>query len=287
MHACLREAASLPFVRDEDAAWIGDATPVRVANPPSAEAPVLRTSLLPSLLDAAARNLRRGARSTTLFEVGHVFAIGEPVDERERLAFVLAGQVGEGLHAEDRPYDVLDAKGIVEAVLGGVGVGWRLEASPDRPLHPTRSAVVVVGDRPAGVVGELHPSEAARLDLAGRVAIAELDVASLGIAAAAIPTYRDVPRFPPVRRDLAFVLPDDVPAGAALEQLEAAGGELLDRAVLFDVFAGGGVPEGRRSLAFSVEFRAADRTLTDAEIEPTVTAIVARLRDAFGAELRA
>jgi phenylalanyl-tRNA synthetase beta chain len=285
VRAGLREAASLPFAADADARWIGDARPVPVANPPSAEAPFLRTSLLPSLLDAAARNLRRGARSVALFEVGHVFRLGDPVDEREHAAFVLAGTVGEGWHAEDRPYDVLDAKGIVEALIGDAA--WRLEPGGDRPLHPGRSAVVIVGDRAVGVLGELHPAEAARLDLAGRVAIAELDVVGLAIGSAADPTYRDTPRFPPVRRDLAFVIREDVPAGAVQDELEAAAGELLDRAVLFDVFAGGGLPEGHRSLAFSLEFRAPDRTLTDEEIEPVVRAIVGRVRQAFGGELRA
>jgi phenylalanyl-tRNA synthetase beta chain len=97
----------------------------------------------------------------------------------------------------------------------------------------------------------------------------------------------EVPRFPPVRRDLAFVVADDVPAGAAHAALEAAAGELLDRAVLFDVFRGGAVPEGRKSLAFALEFRAPDRTLTDEEVEPVIAAIVDRLRADLGAELRA
>lgn len=286
LRAGLREAASLPFVREEDATWLGE-DPVRVANPPSAEAPFLRTSLMPSLLAAASRNLRRGARSVALFEVGHVFRLGDPVDEREHVAIVLAGQVGEGLHARDRPYDVLDAKGAVEVVLDGVGVAWRLEPDADRPLHPARSGSVVVGQAAAGLLGELHPAEADRFDLAGRVAVAELDVAALGIAWPLIPTFRDVPRFPPVRRDLAFVVRDDVPAGAVQAELEATAGDLLDRCVLFDVFAGGGLPAGHRSLAFSLEFRAAERTLTDEEIEPAVRAIVERLREAFGADLRA
>ncbi|HEX6400971.1 MAG TPA: phenylalanine--tRNA ligase subunit beta, partial [Actinomycetota bacterium] len=199
----------------------------------------------------------------------------------------LAGQVGEGLHAEDRPYDVLDAKGVVEAVLDGVGVTWRLDPGADRPLHPSRSGNVMIASAAAGVVGELHPAEADRFDLAGRVAVAELDVPALGIAWPLVPAFRDVPRFPPVRRDLAFVVRDDVPAGAVQAELEAAAGDLLDRCVLFDVFTGGGVPAGHRSLAFSLEFRATDRTLTDEAIEPAVRAIVERLRAAFDADLRA
>jgi phenylalanyl-tRNA synthetase beta chain len=286
VRAGLREASSLPFASEREARWRGEAEPVRVANPPAADAPFLRTSLLPSLLDAAARSLRRGARSVSLFEVGYVFRLGDPVDEREHLAFVLAGQVGEGLHAEDRSYDVLDAKGIVEAVLDGVGVSWRLEPGVDRPLHPAWSGTVFLGDRPVGVVGELHPAEGARRELPGRVGVAELAVEAMEIPASRIPGYRDVPRFPPVRRDLAFVIGEDVPAGVVRELVVAAGGELLDRAVLFDVFRGGSIPGGRRSLAFALEFRATDRTLTDEEVEPVVAAIVERVGSDLGGELR-
>jgi phenylalanyl-tRNA synthetase beta chain len=286
VRAGLREAASVTFASADHVELLGEGRPIRVANPPSAEEPFLRTSLLPRLLDAAARNLKVGAGSVALFEVGHVFGPGEPVDEREHLAVVLAGRVGEGLHAEDRPFDVLDAKGVVEAVLAGVGILWGLEPE-DRPaLHPGRSGAVVVDGRPVGRLGELHPAVAEHLDLTGRVAIAELDVTALDVAPSRTPTFRDVPRFPPVRRDLAFVVAEDVPAGAVLTELQSAGGELLDRAVLFDVFTGGGLPPGHRSLAYSLAFRAQDRTLTDEEVEPALAAIVERLAAAFGATLR-
>jgi len=287
VRAGLRDSASLTFASAADLELIPSGEPVRVANPPSADEPFLRTSLLPRLLEAASRNLQRGARSVALSEVGHVFRIGEPVDEREHLAIVLAGQVGEGLHAEDRPFDVFDAKGVVGLVLGGVGVAWDLEPGADRPFHPGRSGSVRVGDRSVGIVGELHPADATRLDLAGRVALAELDVTALGIAADRSVAFRDVPRFPPVRRDLAFVVPEEVPAGAVRKLIEdAAGGGLLDRCSLFDVFRGGAIPEGRKSLAFALEFRAADRTLTDNEVEPVVAAIVDQARSKLGAELR-
>jgi phenylalanyl-tRNA synthetase beta chain len=286
VRAGLREAASLTFASPADLSLMGHDRPVRVANPPSAEEPFLRTSLLPRLLDAAARNLRRGARSVALFEVGHVFRLGDPVDEREHVAIVLAGAAGQGPYAEDRPYDALDAKGAVASVLHGFGVGWTLEPGADAPFHPGRSGAVVAGGQRAGWLGELHPSVGERLDLPGRVAIAELDVPSLGVEPSRIPTFRDVPRFPPVRRDLAFVVPEDVPSADVHSALEAAAGELLDRAVLFDVFAGGGLPEGHRSLAFSLEFRAPDRTLTDDEVEPAIAAIAEALRSAFSARLR-
>jgi phenylalanyl-tRNA synthetase beta chain len=286
VRAGLREAVSLTFVSPADVELMGRDEPVRVANPPSAEQPFLRTSLIPSLLGAVRRNLDLGSRSVTLFEVGHVFRSSDPVDEREHVAFVLAGDVGEGLDAEDRGYDVLDVKGVVESLLGGLGLAWALDAPADRPFHPGRSANVIVRDRPAGAFGEIHPVAGTRLGLTGRLAVAELDVTVLAPDAGAGPRFREVPRFPPVRRDLAFVVAEDVPAGALQAVLEAAAGELLDRSSLFDVFRGGTIPEGRKSLAFALEFRAPDRTLTDEEIEPAVAAIVDRTRSEFGAELR-
>jgi phenylalanyl-tRNA synthetase beta chain len=282
----LREAVSLSFASEADIGLMRRDRPIRVANPPSAEDPYLRTSLLPQLLEAASRNLQRGARSVALFEVGHVFRLAEGVDEREHLAVVMAGQAGEGLHGDDRPWDALDAKGAIEGVLRGIGVTWTLEPGADRPFHPGRSGVLLVDGRRAGAVGELHPVEAARLDLPGRVALAEVDVPALRVEAGPIVAFHDVPRFPPVRRDLAFVVRDDIPAGDIQEALEQAAGSLLDRAILFDVFTGGGLPTGHRSLAFALEFRAEDRTLSDDEVEPLVGAIVEHLGSAFGAQLR-
>jgi len=287
VRAGLREAASLTFASAAEVELMRHTDPVRVANPPSAEEPFLRTSLLPRLLDAASRNQLRGEISIALFEIGHVFRLADPVDEREHLAILLAGRAGEGLHAEDRGWDALDAKGILDGVLGGLGVGWRIEPGADRPFHPGRAGSVLVGDVRVGVVGELHPAEADRLDLAGRVAVAELDVTALEAERVRTVAFRDVPRFPPLRRDLAFIVPDEANAGDVQRTLEAAAGSLLDRVVLFDLFTGGDVPAGHRSLAFALEFRAPDRTLTDEEVEPVVAAIVNRVRSELGGELRA
>ena len=99
-------------------------------------------------------------------------------------------------------------------------------------------------------------------------------------------TYAEVPRFPPVRRDLAFIVPEETPAGAVERALVEAGGGLVGSTMLFDVFAGGAIPEGKKSLAFSVDFRAADRTLTDEEAEQAVERMVARVRRDFSGELR-
>ena len=287
VRAGLREAASLTFASEADVALMGDGPAVRVGNPPSAEEPFLRTSLVPRLLEAAGRNRQRGIDPVALFEIGHVFRVGDPVDEREHVAVVLVGSGEVDLGAEDRPLDVLDAKGVVEGLLSGLGVDWELDPGAERPFHPGRSGSVLVDGRTVGVVGEIHPAIAAGRDLDDRVAVAELDVTALAIRVGEPVTFRDVPRFPPVRRDLAVVVAEEVPVGTVHATIRDAAGGLLGRSRLFDVFRGGSIPEGRKSLAFAIEFRAPDRTLTDQEIEPLIASIVERLAEEFGGELRA
>jgi phenylalanyl-tRNA synthetase beta chain len=281
----VREALSLSFATAGDLELMG-AEGVRIANPPSGD-PYLRTSLVPNLIRALARNVARGVRGAALFEVGRVFRSGEPVDEREAVAAALTGPLQPGVNAEPRQADFFDAKGAVEALMVGLGIrGWRLGDPAGRPLHPARSAWVLVGGDRAGVVGELHPRLAERFDLPPRVALFELDASVLERHASRTVAYREVPRFPPVRRDLAFVVDSSVPAGAVQEGISTAGGDLVGFVVLFDVFTGSPIPAGKKSLAFSVDFRVPDRTLTDREADRAVQRIAEALASRFGAELR-
>jgi phenylalanyl-tRNA synthetase beta chain len=284
----LREAVSLSFASASDLELMGHGDPISVANPPSADQPFLRTSLVPNLLRAIARNADRGVRGATVFEVGHVFRAGDPVEEREHVAAILAGPAGEGVHADDRSLDVLDAKGALEALLEGLEVDdWRLGEPATPPYHPGRSAGIVSGGLPVGTLGELHPRVTEAFGVSARVAVFEVDADALAPVAGGVPRFREVPRFPPIRRDLAFIVPRTTSAGAVSASLQDAGGDLLDRCVLFDVFEGGTLADDTKSLAFSLEFRAPDRTLTDDEAEAAVGRIVARLESDFGARLRA
>ncbi|MGH2679089.1 MAG: phenylalanine--tRNA ligase subunit beta [Actinomycetota bacterium] len=288
VRAGLREAKPLPFVSADDLALMGDRDAIPLANPLRAEEAWLRTRVLPGLLHTVAKNQRWGTGSLAIFEVGVVFRLADPFEEVRLLGFVLCGAAGEGWADDDRVFDVLDARGVIETLLDDLGVaGWILGEPPPAPFHPGRSARVLLEGRPIGVVGELHPRAASSLDLEGRVALAELELEPLRAAASRPFRLAEVPRFPPIRRDLAFVVADDVPAGTVHAALDAAAGELLDRSHLFDVFRGGGVPDGRTSLAFALEFRSPDRTLTDEEVEPVIAHIVERLRDDLDAELRA
>jgi phenylalanyl-tRNA synthetase beta chain len=287
--AGLWETYSFPFAADEDLPFVPGREPIRMANPISADDAGLQTSLLPGLLRAAQRNVAQRTTSVRLFEIAATFRAGHPDPvEEERVAALLTGPVGQEWPAERREHDVLDATGLVEHVVDGLGAaGMGLGEVPGPPWHPGRSAVVTIAGEPIGEVGELHPRVSRRFDLPGRVAAFELRVGPLVAAAGEAPRYRDISRFPPVHRDVAFVLDASVPAGDVRAALAEAGGDLLDRGVLFDVFEGAPLPQGKRSLAFSLDFRVPDRTLTDPEVEDRVRAIAERLRGEFGAELRA
>jgi phenylalanyl-tRNA synthetase beta chain len=288
LRAGLQEVRLFPFASQGDLALAGDTDGIRVVNPLQADEAFLRTRLLPSLLHAAARNRARGARSLALFEVGTAFRVGDPVQERTTMSFLLQGTAAEGWDVDPRVFDALDATGIVDTLMDELGVDtWSLGDPPGPPMHPGRAATVLIGGVPIGVVGELHPRVAAGFELDGRVAVAELEVQALMEAAAhARFTLADVPRFPPVRRDLAFVVPDAAPAGRVRAALEEAAGDLLGSSTLFDVHRGPPLPEGTKSVAFAVEFRTPERTLTAEEADRAVAAVEDRLRTDFGATLR-
>jgi phenylalanyl-tRNA synthetase beta chain len=292
LRAGLREVRSVAFATEGDLGMVGDKPEdaAKVANPIDADRPLLRTSLIPGLLAALQRNLARNVSGAALFEVGTRFRSGEPVDERELVALAMTGSTPPHWYEPEREGDVFDAKGALEALFGTLGItGWSLGGAAGAPFHPGRSAVVEVGEVPAGVIGELHPRVAAHLDFPDRVAVAELYVEILRANAAERVTYAEIPRYPPVHRDLAFVVDAATSAGAVRMAIrEAVSDRALTASVaLFDVFTGAPVPEGKKSLAFSVDLRTADRTLTDDEADAAVQAVVARLAQDFGAELRA
>jgi phenylalanyl-tRNA synthetase beta chain len=286
VRAGLREVRQIPFVSAADLTVSGDDIAIPVRNPLAADEGHLRTALLPGLLRTARRNLSRGARGVALFEVGTVFRLtaAGTAEERRRIGIVLTGEVDPGL-AGERSADALDAKGALEGLLRDLGVAWRMGEAASSPFHPSRSAAVLVGGEAIGSVGELHPRVAARFDLSGRVAVAEVDLAALHPAATVV--VRDLPRFPPVRRDLAFVVAEGVGAGAVEAAIRAGGGAIVEEVRLFDRFVGGSLAAGTASLAFAVTFRSPERTLTDVDADAAVAAIRGSVLSAVGGELRA
>ena len=287
--AGLREVRLLSFASAADLELAGDRDAIRITNPLQAGEEYLRTGLLPGLLKALRRNVSRHVRTAALFEVGTAFRlVRDAPEERPSAAFAMTGPASQSWAEPPHLFDFFDAKGVVEALLGELGVSdVSFGEPPGWPFHPGRSTTVLSGGERVGAVGEVHPRVAEDLDLGGRVAGGELDVTALMAHASAEIAARDVPRFPPVRRDLAFILPAESPGGAVRESLIDAGGELVESCLLFDVFAGPPLPDGKKSLAFSLDLRAPDRTLTDDEADAVVARIVERLARDFGAELRA
>jgi phenylalanyl-tRNA synthetase beta chain len=289
--AGLWEAQSSSFVPASDAGLFpGDRSrAVRLANPVAEDQAYLRTSLLPGLLRAARHNVAHRRLSVRLFEVGRVFRAdqGDPVEE-ERVAVVLTGPAAEEWPGDRRELDFLDAKGVLEHLLSSLGVdSWSIGPGAGAPYHVARSAQILLAGEPVGELGEVDRRVAETFDVSGRVAGLELLIEPMVAAASSEVAYHPVFRFPPVHRDLAFVLDRDAPAGEVRAALIETAGELLDRAALFDVYEGDPLPAGKKSLAFSTDFRAKDRTLSDEDADAVVRRIAERLARDFGAELRA
>ncbi|MGH2687165.1 MAG: phenylalanine--tRNA ligase subunit beta, partial [Actinomycetota bacterium] len=266
--AGVTEIRSSSFAAAADLETVESGPAVEISNPISEEDAHLRNTLLPGLLRAARHNVAQRRTSTRLFEIGTVFVPedGVPV-ETTRVAVLTTGPRLEEWPERGGEQDFFDAKGLLQHLLASLGVGaWDLGSTLARPWHPGRSAEVTVAGAIAGRVGELHPSVADAFDLPGRVSVFELDMDAVLSAAEEEVGYREVSRFPPVHRDLAFLVDRDIAAGSVRTALAQAAGDLLDRMLLFDVFEGEPLPEGKRSLAFSLDFRAMDRTLTDAEV---------------------
>jgi phenylalanyl-tRNA synthetase beta chain len=263
---------------------------VRLANPLSEDVAVMRRSLLPGLLRAAARNQAHQHPDGAIFEVGRTYAPREDgmADEREWLVGLAFGQAAaEHWRAPAPPVDLWSAKGVAETLARAVGVA--LDAAPASASygHPARQAELRANAAKVGWVGEIHPDVLRAFEVRGPVAAFGLDLqALLDAAPADRPAFEDLLSVPASTRDLALVVADDVASADLLAAARAAGGALVRDARLFDRYAGDQVPAGKVSLAIRLTVADPGRTLTDEEIEAPVAAVVAALAERFGAELR-
>lgn len=267
---------------------------VMIANPIQPDKTALRHSVLTNLVAAARNNLRHTDR-VAAFELGLAYyrIEGQQLpDELPRLAIVMAGPrtPAHWTQAEPPAFDFYDLKGVVESLVEGLHLrGAAIKAGGAGWLHPGRAASLTIGDADAGSFGELHPLVAHALDLPSDTVflVAEFDAALL--LNAVDPLFRTAPvlHTPVVKEDLAFVVEEGVQAGALQAALEQAGGAVLRSVVLFDVYRGGSVPAGHKSLAYSVVYQADDHTLSEAEIAAARKKLVKAAQKAVGATLRA
>ena len=305
----LAEAITYPFGPER---WTGDLRlaegTVRMQNPLSAEGGHLRTTILPGLLDAAARNRAFGTSGLSLFELGNVFFADAPPDgtrdaalqfrmtgdlgdqdedqlrgvrEENKIGVVLAGTVrSAGWNVPEVRAAFFEVKGIVERLVPSARF-----VRVERPyLHPGRSAVVLVGEREAGWVGELHPEVVESFGLAGWP-VAALEIDSGVCQPDPEPQFEPFVNVPAVARDLAVLVEERLSVGEMLGAIEELSSTVLTEARVFDVYAGSPVPEGQKSVAFAFTFQG-EKTLTDEEVDTEVGRIVARLEDEFGARVR-
>jgi phenylalanyl-tRNA synthetase beta chain len=237
---------------------------LRLREPTSIELAVLRTRLLPSLVEAARANADLGAGRIQLFEIARAYLpAGELLEERKRVAGIVEGGWGH-------------AKGIVEALYAALNTEPSFERTSDELLHPGKAASVG-----AGIVGELHPGV-----LEGTWGVFELDLEKLLADAPEEVKYQDVVSYPPVRIDLAFAVPEEVAAGDLINAAREVTGPELRQIKPFDVYRGEQVGEGRKSIAFAISFQSPERTLTDEDAAAMRERIVEALRERFAAELR-
>jgi phenylalanyl-tRNA synthetase beta chain len=295
------ETIGLSLVDPAEEALLGqDGPPLALANPLSGRQSVMRTSLLGGLVEGLARNLDRAERNLRLLEIGTVYHpthgdLGPsslPVEKRLLAAVALGPGPEVSWRDAGRAPDFFYVKGLVEVSLRELGVaGYRLMRGADQRFHPGRQAVVRVpveaGSDGAtvevGVFGELHPRALGSYGIAERVVALELDLGLAGSVSTVRPRAQEALRYPTVTRDVAVILSEDVEAAAIEEVITCSAGELCAAVELFDLYLGHPVPEGQRSTAWRVTYRAADRSLTDSEVDE----VHARVRQALGADLGA
>jgi phenylalanyl-tRNA synthetase beta chain len=266
---------------------------LQLENPLTPEREFLRRSILPELAQAFAANLREYPR-VALFEIGRVFErhIGEVLpDEPNRLALVMAGErENSSWHTKDGDLlDYFDLKGVLETLFARLRIKEQISFQPadDSRFHPGRSAYIVRQDgQRIGIVGELHPDVRDRLALNIRRAVAaELDCDALTTLWQE-PEYRQVYRQPVVYQDIAVIAPVTITAEQVRHLIRETAGTLLEGVALFDVYTGAPIPEGQRSLAFRMSFRAPDRTLADGDVNKIRDKITRRLGSELGATTR-
>ncbi|MBE6481052.1 MAG: phenylalanine--tRNA ligase subunit beta [Actinomyces ruminicola] len=329
--AGLTQVLSYPFIGDvHDRLELPADDPrraaVRLANPLADDAPLLRTSVLDSLLEVARRNVSRGLEDVAVFELGSVThpagTVPAPIpgvdrrpteeevaalragipDQPTHVGIVLAGdRERAGVLGAARPWDWADAIQLVRTVAAALGVAVEVTApqTPYAPWHPGRTAEVrlesvrrgreLVPGALAAHAGELHPRVARELGLPARTCAVELDLEPLlaAVAEAGVAQVRPVSTFPAAKEDVALVVDESVTAAAVEQVVREAAGELAEEVRLFDVFRGPQLGEGRKSLAFSLRLRAPDRTLTAEETAAVRKRVVKRAAKRLDAELRA
>ena len=261
---------------------------LKLQNPLSPEMSVLRTTLLPGLLENAQRNRNHQIDTIALFEIGSVFIRNGEQKEPERVSGILAGQIGDGVYSNPyRQPDFYDIKGLMEGILEVCGISdYTLQKTDTPTLHPGRNAAVLLADRQIGIFGEAHPVVLENYDLPYKAYLFDFDLETLTDTAIFAKRFEPISVYPKVERDLAIVVDKEILSDMPTELIYKTGGELVESVRLFDVYEGEQVPEGKKSLAYAITYLSARETLTDKAVNALHDKIVKRLNRELDAELR-
>jgi phenylalanyl-tRNA synthetase beta chain len=279
-----QESINYAFVEAEwERNLCGNTAPIALKNPIASQMSVMRSSLLGGLLGALRTNLARKQPRVRLFEIGGCFAAeaGSYVQHERLAGLAYGGAFSEQWSSPARNVDFYDVKGDIEALFAPRTLTF--QAALHAASHPGRSARILLDGRAIGWIGELHPQWQQQYDLPQAVVWFELELAAL--TQGSVPKAMDISRFPPVRRDLAVLVDEGVPVQTLLDAMQAEKALHVVELVLFDVYRGKGVEQGKKSLAFRVLLQDTQKTLTDLEIEPSIATLVGALQK-NGAQLR-
>ncbi|NLY90751.1 MAG: phenylalanine--tRNA ligase subunit beta [Firmicutes bacterium] len=267
---------------------------VKMKVPLSEEGSLMRTTLLTGVLETLSYNASRNRHDLKVFEIAHVYHLkantGELPDEPMHLAGGLSGRLEEpGWNQSDREVDFYDGKGLLETLFSHLRVKEVSYRRGEHPvMHPGRTAVIEASGRQVGFVGEIHPAVKKEFNLTAPVVLFELNLDQLWQGAEkAVIRVTPLPKFPPILRDLAFLLPEKVAAQDLVNLFHEISGDKLEAVNLFDVYQGDKIPSGYRSLAFSLTFRLPDRTLQDEEVNTIMEKIITTAAERCQAQLRA
>ncbi len=264
---------------------------VKVQNPLSEEQRVLRTTMLPGILDILSRNTARKNRDLAFFEMGRIFvpvAGAKLPEEKNTLAAAVMGSTRAGWQSAAQEMDFYYLKGVLETLLDTLNIKKynMVPESGESSFHPGRTARVELGGETLGIIGEIHPNVAENYRLPDRVYVMQLDVEMLIRHAGGIKQYSPLPKYPAVERDMAIVVRKDIMAADINRVIRKSAGTLLESISLFDVYQGSQIKEGFKSMAFSLRFQSPERTLTDEEVNVIHQKIQQALKEHFEAELR-
>ncbi|WP_373796764.1 phenylalanine--tRNA ligase subunit beta [Neisseria dentiae] len=280
-----QEVVSYAFVDEQwERDFAANEEPIRLQNPLAAQYSVMRSTLIGGLVEILQNNLNRKQNRVRVFEIARVFSKGSDgrFVQNERIGGLVYGSADpEQWGEKTRTADFYDVKGDVEDLLGGKNVSFVKAEHP--ALHPGRTAEIVMDGHTVGFIGELHPQWLQKYDLPQAALVFEIDMAA--VLGKAKTVYRPVSKFQPVRRDLAFVLPENVPHNVLLGALNSVKSSLVQEIAAFDVYRGAGLPEGMKSIAVKVLLQDAEATLTDEAVEPLIEKLV-KSAESAGAQLR-